>query len=178
MGSENRLNGRGTLMSWLWRKTHGKNLTPPYYCYYSLSVIILKPIRKWLSAVLIPTIPFSNLRVQCYRWCGYKIGKNCFIGMRCYLDDMCHDLIEIEDNVTISYGVYFACHGRKQGHNRILIKQGAYIGMNASIIARREEGTVVGRNAIVGACSLVNKSVPDEGVVAGIPARAIGKSGK
>lgn len=95
--------------------------------------------------------------------------------MRCYLDDMCHTLIEIEDNVTISYGVYFTCHGRKQGHNRILIKQVAYIGMNASIIARREEGTVVGRNAIVGACSLVNKSVPDEGVVAGIPVRAIGK---
>lgn len=155
-----------------------EKISSPYYCCHSLPVIILKPIRKWLSTVLIPTIPFSNLRVQCYRWCGYKIGKNCFIGMRCYLDDMCHTLIEIEDNVTISYGVYFTCHGRKQGHNRILIKQVAYIGMNASIIARREEGTVVGRNAIVGACSLVNKSVPDEGVVAGIPVRAIGKSGK
>lgn len=155
-----------------------EKISSPYYCCHSLPVIILKPIRKWLSTVLIPTIPFSNLRVQCYRWCGYKIGKNCFIGMRCYLDDMCHTLIAIEDNVTISYGVYFTCHGRKQGHNRILIKQVAYIGMNASIIARREEGTVVGRNAIVGACSLVNKSVPDEGVVAGIPVRAIGKSGK
>ena len=156
-----------------WKKSH-----LPIIVVILLPVIILKPIRKWLSTVLIPTIPFSNLRVQCYRWCGYKIGKNCFIGMRCYLDDMCHTLIEIEDNVTISYGVYFACHGRKQGHNRILIKLVSYIGMNASIIARREEGTVVGRNAIVGACSLVNKSVPDEGVVAGIPVRAIGKSGK
>lgn len=163
-----------TFFSWLWRKTHNKNFTPPYYCYYSLLTIVAKPIRKWFSAVFIPSIPFSNLRVQCYRWCGYKIGKNTFIGMRCYLDDMCYDLIEIEDNVTISYGVYFACHGRNQGHNRILIKQGAYIGMNSSIIARREEGTVIGRNAVVGACSLVNKSVPDEGVVAGIPARPIG----
>ena len=44
-----------------------------------------KPIRKWFSAVLIPTIPFSNLRVACYRLCGYKIGKNTFIGMRCYV---------------------------------------------------------------------------------------------
>lgn len=66
-----------TLFSWLWRKTHKENLPPPppYHCYYSLLTIISKPIRKWFSAVLIPTIPFSNLRVQCYRWCGYKIGK-------------------------------------------------------------------------------------------------------
>ena len=56
---------------------------------------ILKPIRKWGSTIVIPSIPFNNLRVQCYRWCGYKIGKNVFIGMRCYLDDMRYDMIEI-----------------------------------------------------------------------------------
>ena len=107
-----------TFYSYLWRKVYKE--PPPYYCYYSLLTIILKPIRKWFSAVLIPTIPFSNLRVQCYRWCGYKIGKNTFIGMRCYLDDMCYDLIEIGDDVIISYGVFFACHGRKQGHNKLV----------------------------------------------------------
>lgn len=94
---------RETIMSRLWRLT--RKSTPPYYCYYSLKNILLKPVRKWFSAVVIPTIPFNNLRVQCYRWCGYKIGKNTFIGMRCYLDDMRYDMIEIEDNVIISYGV-------------------------------------------------------------------------
>lgn len=121
------------------------NREVPYY-YYSISTILIKPIRKWFSTILIPSIPFSNLRVQCYRWCGYKIGKNVFIGIRCYLDDMCYDLIEIGDNVTISYGVFFACHGRKQRHNRITIKDGAYIGMNSTIIARKEEGTIIGKN--------------------------------
>jgi len=161
-----------TFFSWVWRKTHKGN--PPYYCYYSLFTIISKPIRKYFSAVLIPAIPFSNLRVQCYRWCGYKIGKNTFIGMRCYLDDMCYDLIEIGDNVTISYGVFFACHGRKQGHHSIVIKDGAYIGMNATIIARKKEGTVIGKDAVVGACTLVNKNVPDGATVVGIPAKIIG----
>lgn len=164
-----------TIVSWIWRKTHKEKLPPPYYCYYSLLTIISKPIRKWFSAVLIPTIPFSNLRVQCYRWCGYKIGKNTFIGMRCYLDDMCYDMIEIGNNVTISYGVFFACHGRKQGHNKLFIKDGAYIGMNSSIVARSSEGVVIGENAVVGACSLVNKSVADNSVVVGIPAREISK---
>lgn len=165
-----------TLFSWIWRKTHKENLSPPYYCYYSLFTIVSKPIRKWFSAVLILTIPFSNLRVQCYRWCGYKIGKNTFIGMRCYLDDMCYDMIEIGNNVTISYGVFFACHGRKQGHNKLLIKDGAYIGMNSSLIARSDEGLIIGENSVVGACSLVNKSVADDSVVVGIPAKEISKS--
>ncbi len=50
-----------TLFSWIWRKIHKDNLLPPpYYCYYSLLIIVSKPIRKWFSAVLIPTIPFSN----------------------------------------------------------------------------------------------------------------------
>ena len=86
---------------------------------------------------------------------------------------MCYDLIEIGSNVTISYGVFFACHGRRQGHNPIVIKDGAYIGMNSSIIARKEGGIVIGEKAIVGACSLVNKSVPDGATVVGIPARVI-----
>ena len=43
---------------------------------YNISLLdgIKKPIRKWFSAVIIPTIPFNNLRVSCYRLCGYKLG--------------------------------------------------------------------------------------------------------
>lgn len=151
----------------------GGGKEPPYYLYYSLWTIITKPIRKWFSAVVIPTIPFSNLRVQCYRWCGYKIGKGTFIGMRCYLDDMCYDLLEIGDNVTISYGVYFACHGKNQGHNRMIIQNGAYIGMRATLVARSQEGLIIGENAVVGACALVNKSVPQGATVVGIPAKIL-----
>lgn len=162
----------GKILVSLYKKIH-KDAPPPYYYNYSLWTIIVKPIRKYFSAVIIPTIPFSNLRVVCYRLCGYKIGKNTFIGMRCYLDDMCYDLIEIGNNVTISYGVYFACHGKGQGHNTIVIEDGAYVGMNCSIISRREGGLIIGKNAIVGACTLVNKSVPENSTVVGIPARVL-----
>lgn len=167
-------NKKDTIISWLWRKT--KETEPPYYCYYSLWTIIVKPIRKWFSAVLIPTIPFSNLRVQCYRWCGYKIGKNVFIGMRCYLDDVCYNQMVIGDNVTISYGVYFALHGRKQGHNNLVIKDGAYIGMRASIIARHD--LEIGEGAVIGADTLVNKSVPDGATCVGVPGRIIEEASK
>lgn len=96
-----------------------------------------------------------------------------FIGMRCYLDDLCYDKIEIGKNVTISYGVYFACHGRKQGHNRIVIKDGAYIGMHSTIIA--PDDIEIGERAIIGAGALVNKSVPDHSYAVGVPIRILDK---
>ena len=143
----------------------------PYYFKYSLWTIISKPIRKWLSASLIPRIPFNGIRIFFYRLTGYKIGKGVFIGMHCYLDDMCYDLMEIGNYVTISCGVYFACHGRKQGHNKIVIKDHAYIGMRANVIARTD--IEIGENAVIGACTLVNKSVPAGKTVVGIPCKII-----
>ena len=92
--------------------------------------------------------------------------------MRCYLDDLCFDKIEIGKNVTISYGVFFACHGHKQGHNKIVIKDRAYIGMKASIVAPKGD-VVIGENAMVGAMSLVNKSVPAGKTAVGVPCRII-----
>ena len=139
----------------------------------SLWTGIKKPIRKWFSAVVIPTIPFSNLRVACYRLCGYKIGGGNFIGMRCYLDDLCYDKMEIGNNVTISYGCFFACHGRKQGHNRIVIRDGAYIGMRCNIIAPHD--IEIGEGAIIGAGSLVNRSVPPHSIAVGVPIRILEK---
>lgn len=101
--------------------------------------------------------------------------------MRCYLDDMCYDLMKIGNNVTISYGVYFACHGKNQGHYPIVIEDGAYIGMRASIISRNtlnkylapNSGVTIGKNSIVAACALINRNVPDGTTAVGIPCRII-----
>ena len=91
--------------------------------------------------------------------------------MKCYLDDLCVDKMEIGNNVTISYGVYFACHGRKQEHNRIVIKDGVYIGMRTSITARHD--IEIGEDAVIGAMALVNKSVPAGATAVGVPCRVV-----
>lgn len=96
--------------------------------------------RKWMSAKVIPHMVLNGWRIFFYRLCGYKIGKHVFIGMRCYLDDLEPKMLTIEDNVTISYGVYFACHGKNQEHMPITIKRGAYVGMRASIISKNATG--------------------------------------
>ena len=157
------------LMRWLYR-TRGKDV--PYYADYPLWLIIWKPIRKWLNVVVIPNIVSTRLRVALYRLIGFKIGKNVFIGMKCYMDDVDPAMTTIEDNVTISYGTYFAVHGLDQAHTPIRIEEQAYIGMRCTILSGRN-GVVIGRRAVIGAGSLVNRSVPDDAVAAGCPIRII-----
>jgi acetyltransferase-like isoleucine patch superfamily enzyme len=103
---------------------------------------------------------------------GFQIGQNVFIGMKCYMDDVDPKKTIIEDDVVISYGCYFACHGKGQGHTSIVIEQGAYLGMRCNVVSGRD-GIVIGKNVIVGAGSLVNKSIPENSSVAGVPAKMI-----
>lgn len=165
------------LLKLVYEKRTGKEA--PYYYSYSIGKIIKKPIRKWLVNVVASNCPFNCIRIGIYKICGFKIGKHVFIGMHSYLDDMCYDLMTIGDNCIISYGVYFACHGRNQGHYPIVIEDNAYIGMRATIISKNKnnstEGIRIGRGAVVGACTLVNRDVPAGSTAVGIPCRIIEK---
>ena len=145
---------------------------PPYYAKYSFVTILWKPIRKYINVVIIPNTPFTNLRVFMYRLIGYKIGKNVFIGMKCYLDDVAIDKMIIEDNVVISYGCYFACHGKGQEHMPIMIERGVYLGMRCNVISGKE-GIVIGKESIVGAGSLVNKNIPSHSKAVGVPIKIL-----
>lgn len=163
------------LLKCFYEVTHKK--PAPYYYDYSLRKIIGKPIRKWITNSVAPSCPFNCIRIWLYRLCGFQIGKNVFIGMHCYLDDMCYDLIKIGNDVTISYGVYFACHGKNQDHYPIVVDDGAYVGMRASIISKnvenQGEGVYIGSNSVIGASTLVNRNIPEEKTAVGIPCRIL-----
>lgn len=167
------------LLKFAYEKIKGQ--PAPYYYNYSILTAIKKPIRKWVAQRLAPNCVFNNIRILLYRLCGFKIGKHVFIGMKCYLDDMCYDLLSLGDNVIISYGVYFACHGRNQGHYPIRVEDKAYIGMRANIISKNVDGTengvCIGEGAVVGACALVNRNVPPGATAVGIPCRIIESKG-
>ena len=145
----------------------------PYWYKRTLTGEIWHIIRKWICQVWAPNCTITAIRIGLYRLCGFKIGKGTFIGMKCYLDDLCVDKIVIGNNVIISYGVYFACHGPRQGHNKIIIRDNAYIGMRANIIAPHD--IEIGERAVVGAQTLVNKSVPAGKTAVGIPCRILEK---
>ena len=54
---------------------------------------------------------------------------------------------------------------------KVIIKENAYLGMNTLVV----KPVTIGKNAIVGAGSIVTKDIPDNEVWAGNPARFIKK---
>ena len=114
-----------------------------------------------------------------------EIQKNATVGKRCKISShtfICEG-VTIEDNVFIGHGVVFindlypratAADGALQTEKDwkvepTLIRRGASIGSNATILAR----VTVGENAIVGAGSVVTRNVPANTTVAGNPAKPI-----
>jgi acetyltransferase-like isoleucine patch superfamily enzyme len=150
----------------------------PYYARYPLWLILWKPIRKFFNVVVIPSVPFNSWRIPLYRGIGYHIGRNVFIGMRCYLDDVEPGNTWIGDGVVISYGCFFATHGRNQTRTEIRILDRAYLGMRANVVSGRQ-GVTIGRDAVIGAGALVLESIPDGCTAVGVPARVVkcGESG-
>lgn len=168
---------KGGIIANIYHWTHPNILEDEIPYYYKRSILgeIWHLIRKGICQNVAPNCLINPVRVLLYRLCGFKIGKNVFIGMKCYFDDLDPKNLIIEDNVGISYGVYFSCHGKKQGHNKIVLKNDAHIGFRATILARTD--IEIGERAMVGAMSFVNKSVPADKTVAGVPARIIKDEG-
>lgn len=158
------------LLPWLYRRM-GKPV--PYYAFYPLWLLAWKPVRKFINVVVLPNIPINAWRVWGYRRLGYNIGRNVFIGMKCYLDDVEPHLTTIEDNVIISYGCYFAAHGHGQTHTPITIRRGAYVGMGTKILSGKT-GIEIGEEAVIGAGAVVQRTIPSSMLAVGVPARVIG----
>jgi UDP-2-acetamido-3-amino-2,3-dideoxy-glucuronate N-acetyltransferase len=59
---------------------------------------------------------------------------------------------------------------RKNEFRKTLVKRGATIGANATIVC----GITIGEYAFIGAGAVVKKDVPDHALVVGVPARQIG----
>jgi len=110
---------------------------------------------------------------------GAKIGKCCKISSHSFI---CEG-VTLEDEVFIGHGVVFTndLHPRATNGNGqlqtdedwkcipTLVKQGASIGSGATLLC----GITIGKNAMVGAGSMVIKDVPADTVVAGNPAKVI-----
>ncbi len=103
------------------------------------------------------------------------IGKNVFINFDCVFLDL--GGITIEDNVLIAPKVSLLTEGHPvESQNRqsltvapIRVKKNVWIGANATILP----GVTIGENAVVAAGSIVNKDVPENTIVGGIPAKII-----
>lgn len=103
------------------------------------------------------------------------IGSNVYIGPRCFFD--LTSRILIEDDVAISAQVSFVTHldvgdqplkermPRREGP--ITVRRGAWVGVNSTIL----HDVTIGEFAMVGAMSLVNRSIPHDALAFGIPCK-------
>ena len=115
-----------------------------------------------------------------YRKRGAKIGENCSIRTKYFGSEPY--LIEIGNHVQITNDVRLFTHGggwvfRNQypdfdTFGKILIKDNVYIGNCALIMP----GITIEENVIVGAGAVVTKSIPANCIVAGNPAKIIGRT--
>jgi len=110
---------------------------------------------------------------------GAKVGRRVKISSHTFI---CEG-VEIEDHVFVGHGVTFinerfpravTASGELQGDGDwtmvpTIVRRGATIGSGATILC----GVEIGENAIVGAGSVVTKSVPAGAIVAGNPARVL-----
>ncbi|WP_304234152.1 DapH/DapD/GlmU-related protein [Jiulongibacter sediminis] len=104
-----------------------------------------------------------------------KLGKNVFINHACSFLDL--GGIEIEDEVMIGPRVNITSENHPVSvadrktlvPGKVTIKKNAWIGAGATILP----GVTVGENSIVAAGALVNKDVPSNTVVGGVPAKVL-----
>lgn len=112
-----------------------------------------------------------------------RVGNDCYFGRELFLD--LQDRIEIEDRVTISHRVMIMTHtdagtsplrdtGIQTSQAPVVIRRGAYIGANVTIL----QGVEIGESSIVGAGAVVTRSVPAGRVVVGVPAQEISRASR
>ena len=124
---------------------------------------------------------------------GTKIGKKCVFGQNVNVGNNVSigDFCKVQNNVSIYEGVtledYVFCGPSMvftnildpkckypqvgaQFYVKTLVKEGASIGANATIVC----GITLGKHCLIGAGSVVTKDVPDYALVVGVPGKILG----
>jgi UDP-2-acetamido-3-amino-2,3-dideoxy-glucuronate N-acetyltransferase len=127
----------------------------------------------------------------CHVLSNSRIGRKCSIGQNVVLGPnvTVGDNVKIQNNVSVYDGVTLeddvfcgpsmvftnvtnprSHWPRKDEFKKTLVRKGASLGANSTVVC----GITIGRYAFVGAGSLVNRDVPDYGLMYGVPARQHG----
>ncbi|HZP91659.1 MAG TPA: acyltransferase [Burkholderiales bacterium] len=116
---------------------------------------------------------------------GCSLGQNVFVGNRVVIGDnvkiqnnvSVYDEVTLEDDVFCGPSMVFtnvynprSAVPRKDEYRRTLVKRGATLGANCTIVC----GVTIGAYGFVGAGAVVNRDVPDFALMLGVPARQAG----
>ena len=114
-----------------------------------------------------------------------SLGQNVFVGNKVVIGDRCkiQNNVSVYDNVTLEEGVFCgpsmvftnvynprSLIERKSEYRNTLVKKGATLGANSTIVC----GVTIGEYAFIGAGAVINKDVKPYALMVGVPARQIG----
>jgi maltose O-acetyltransferase len=139
-------------------------------------------IKKKLLKLVAKQLPGAGLRVRLLRMCGYEIGAKVYIGEDfIIIDDLgeSQQNLVIGDRASISPRVTFVMHSQpnesrivpyvNSHKGSISVGADAWIGTGAVILPN----VAIGEGAVVGANSVVTKSIAPYTVAGGVPAHYI-----
>lgn len=121
----------------------------------------------------------ARIGADCSLGQGVFVGNDVVIGDKVRVQNQVsvYDAVTLEDEVFCGPSMVFtnvlnprAAVQRKNEYRRTLVKRGATLGANCTIVC----GHTVGAYAFVGAGAVVTADVPDFALVVGVPARRIG----
>jgi UDP-2-acetamido-3-amino-2,3-dideoxy-glucuronate N-acetyltransferase len=121
----------------------------------------------------------ASVGERCSLGQGVFVGNDVVIGTNVRIQNnvSVYDAVSLEDDVFCGPSMVFtnvynprAAVARKDEYRRTLIRRGATLGANSTIVC----GVTVGPYAFVGAGAVVQKDVPAFALMVGVPARRIG----
>lgn len=144
--------------------THIKVTKRSAYGYMSSNTIIEPPI-SWTnqSLVYLDTCKIRRGMVLINNTGKFVVKKYSAIALNCTVVTGNH-----KPTVGVPHLVLGSGH-INDSERDIIIEEDVWIGMNCTLLC----GTHIGRGAIIGACSMVNKEIPPYAVAVGSPARII-----
>ncbi len=123
--------------------------------------------------------PGARIGARCSLGQGVYVGNDVVIGDNVKVQNnvSVYDAVTLEDDVFCGPSMVFtnvynprASVVRKAEYRRTLVKKGATLGANCTIVC----GVTIGEHAFVGAGAVVNRDVAAFALMAGVPARRIG----
>ena len=138
----------------------------------------MRKVRNTIYMLLAYACPNNKLRQWMHRRRGVHIGKNVYLGMFCFLDNLHPEYIYIEDNASVNAGTMILTHFNPMKRYAavfqaqmapVLIKEGAIVAVRSTIMP----GVCIGKNAVVSAGTIVDKDVADCTIVKGNPMKVV-----
>ena len=132
-----------------------------------------KRFKKWTMPLIEERTLHQKYHFLIHHVDKLELGENTDIGAFTYINAQCG--VTIEKNVQIgSHCSIYSISTIDDKQGKVRIKENARLGTHSTVMP----GITIGKNAVIGAYSFVNKDIPDNVIAYGIPIKIERKNKK